>query len=455
MDIKEIVICGAGIAGVSAAYFLSSIHKVEKVVIVDNNPPLSLTSNQSTECYRNWWPGRDAAMVELMNRSISIMEELAHNTNNVFHMNRRGYVYFTSNNETLMKMESAAQKCEEFGAGEVRYIRPNGKNRTNIHTHHKLMLDLTDGVDLITNKSILHSDYPYINREMIAALRIRKAGWLSAQQMGQFLLQKAKENGVKVIHGKINKIDRKSNNSWVISVENEMAIVASKLLMAAGPLIDEVGSYLDIEFPIQNELHLKVAFQDNLKIIPRHAPLLILADTQFLTWEYDELEIINIDDSLRWLLGKFPAGIHLRPEGGLQSQTILLLWDYKTNKMKPVYPIPIDPYFMDIILRGITHLIPEMSKYRHRYQKPQIDGGYYTRTVDNRPIIGDLEIEGLYIIGALSGFGIMAACGAGELVANYITGSDLPLYADSFSMKRFNNPGYVESLQDSDFSGQL
>ena len=53
----DVVICGAGIAGVAAAYHLAVRRGVTDVVLVDERPPLSLTSDKSTECYRNWWPG--------------------------------------------------------------------------------------------------------------------------------------------------------------------------------------------------------------------------------------------------------------------------------------------------------------------------------------------------------------------------------------------------------------
>jgi len=53
----EVVICGAGIAGVTAAYHLAVRRGVRGVVLVDERPPLTLTSDKSTECYRNWWPG--------------------------------------------------------------------------------------------------------------------------------------------------------------------------------------------------------------------------------------------------------------------------------------------------------------------------------------------------------------------------------------------------------------
>ncbi len=53
----NVLICGAGIAGISAAYHLAVRHGVKDILLVDERAPLSLTSDKSTECYRNWWPG--------------------------------------------------------------------------------------------------------------------------------------------------------------------------------------------------------------------------------------------------------------------------------------------------------------------------------------------------------------------------------------------------------------
>src|SRR4029453_11320383 len=89
----EVVICGAGIAGIAAAYHLAVRRGMANVVIVDEGPPLPLTSDKSAESYRNWWPGPGDDMVVLMNRSIDLLEELARESGNVFRMNRRGYLF--------------------------------------------------------------------------------------------------------------------------------------------------------------------------------------------------------------------------------------------------------------------------------------------------------------------------------------------------------------------------
>src|SRR5512139_3409451 len=99
----DIVICGAGIAGIAAAYHLSVRRGIRNVLLVDERPPLSLTSDKSTECYRNWWPGPGDAMVRLMNRSIDILEELARESGNRFLLNRRGYLFATANPDSISK----------------------------------------------------------------------------------------------------------------------------------------------------------------------------------------------------------------------------------------------------------------------------------------------------------------------------------------------------------------
>ena len=67
----DVVVCGAGIAGVAAAYHLAVEQRVGRVVIVDEREPLTLTSDKGTQGYRNWWPGPDDTMLRFVSRSIS------------------------------------------------------------------------------------------------------------------------------------------------------------------------------------------------------------------------------------------------------------------------------------------------------------------------------------------------------------------------------------------------
>src|SRR5438105_15956802 len=117
---STIVICGAGIAGISAAYHLAVEHGHDNVVIVEQGAPLSLTSDKSTEAYRNWWPGPDRAMTAFMNRSIDLIEGIARATDNRINLNRRGYLFATADAAKIDWLQATATRAETLGAGPAR-----------------------------------------------------------------------------------------------------------------------------------------------------------------------------------------------------------------------------------------------------------------------------------------------------------------------------------------------
>jgi glycine/D-amino acid oxidase-like deaminating enzyme len=100
-------------------------------------------------------------------------------------------------------------------------------------------------------------------------------------------------------------------------------------------------------------------------------------------------------------------------------------------------------------------MIPRLKAYVDRLPKAVVDGGYYTKTRENRPLIGKLPIEGAYVIGGLSGFGVMASCGAADLLAAHLTGGTLPRYAPAFALERYKDPEYQKLLENFGESGQL
>ena len=79
----------------------------------------------------------------------------------------------------------------------------------------------------------------------------------------------------------------------------------------------------------------------------------------------------------------------------------------------------------------------------------QIDGGYYTKAPDNLPLIGPVPgaPAGAYICAGLSGYGVMAANAAGELLARHVAGARLPEeYAAHFLPERWMDDGYVRGV---------
>jgi sarcosine oxidase, subunit beta len=478
----EVVICGAGIAGIAAAYNLAVVHGMREVVLIDQGAPLALTSDKSTECYRNWWPGPGDAMVALMNRSIDLLEQVAQASDNRIQLNRRGYLYATADPDKIDIFRRAGEEAAGLGAGPLRVHGPfddgpQAKDEKNIAPANPSsfalrpspavyvpapahgFVDQPDGADLLVDPTLIREHFPYLSERTVAVLHARRCGWFSAQQLGMYLLEQARERGVRLVRGQVTGVDTAGGRVQGVRVVGEggvEAMIATCCFVnAAGPLAGDVGRMLGVALPLFSELHIKLAFNDHLGVVPRAAPLLIWADDVELPWSVEERAELAEDAEMRWMLGALPAGVHCRPEGHGASTSLLILWNYHTAPIEPTFPIQIEEHYPELALRGMSVMIPGLARYFDRAPKPYLDGGYYTKTRENRPLIGPLPVEGAYVLGALSGFGLMAAPAAGELLAAHLAGATLPHYSSAFLLSRYDDPEYRALLERWGDIGQL
>src|SRR5262249_5469947 len=298
---SKIVICGAGIAGIAAAYYLSE-HGVHDITLVEAGNPLSLTSDKSTEAYRNWWPGPDAAMTAYMNRSIDLIEEIARATGNRINLNRRGYLFATADEAKIAFLETMAQRAEGQGAGPAR-IHDSASSAYVPSPEHGYDLALT-GADVITDRSLIRRHFPYLAPETVAVAHARRAGWLSAQQLGMTMLEAARERGVKLLRGKVAGIEAGARVRSVAVEQNgeRRTLEASHVVLAAGPMQKELAALIGIDLPLFAERHHKVSFADAQSAVPRSAPMMIWLDAQHLPWSDEERAALAQDDEARWLV---------------------------------------------------------------------------------------------------------------------------------------------------------
>lgn len=440
------VICGAGIAGISSAYALAVEHGWTDITLIDERPPLSLTSDRSTEAYRNWWPSE--SMTALMNRSIDRMEFLADSSGNSFHLNRRGYLYCTAREAGVQELEHSAVETARLGGTPLRRHTRSSNEQIYIASpvegfRTQDNARLPDGADLLLDPELIQRNFSYLNPNLLAGLHVRRAGWFSAQQLGMLMLERARQAGVQFISGQMVDVHQSGGCITGVALADCTRLPADRLIIAAGPLLKDVARWLGLELPIFNELHLKVAFKLPATVLDRGAPLIILTDPQNVDWDEDERLELGSDPELKPLLDKLAAGLHARPEGGPGSEIVLGLWEYHLERLEPVWPIPIDPMYAEVVLRGLESLLPGLRRMRGRLSRPVVDGGYYTKTAENLPLIGPLPVDGAYVIGALSGYGMMAACGAGELLAAHVVQAPVPAFAAEFLPSRVLDPAYT------------
>lgn len=442
----DVVICGAGIAGLAAAWRLAGAPGVGRVLIVDERPPLSLTSDKSTECYRNLWPGPDGAMVALMNRSIDLLDQIAAETHNAIGLNRRGYLYCTADPKRWAEIVRAAEQAESYGAGPLR--RHPGADYRPVAPEG--FLEQPGGVDLLDDPDLVRQHFPYLSADTLAAAHARRSGWFSGHALGTHMLERARAQGAALTEARLEAIEVRAGRVEAVRLAGPagaQSVSLDHLVLAPGPFLRPLAARAGLSLPVACQLHLKASFSDSLGAIPRQAPLLIWADEQRLAWEPEERESLAQEPGLAWMLDELPSGAHTRPEGGGDSPMALLLWSYHADPGEPVFPLPAEPAFAELALRGVARMIPGLRGYLARLPRMHVDGGYYVKTPENRPLIGPTPVQGLWLMGAFAGFGLMAAPAAGELLAAHLTGGRLPDHAPAFALARYEDRAYQKRLE--------
>jgi glycine/D-amino acid oxidase-like deaminating enzyme len=452
METVEIVVCGAGMAGAAAAYHLAVRNRVPNVLIVDERQPMTLTSDKGTQGYRNWFDGPDDLMARFVGRSIGILEELAESSGNVFSLSRHGYAFVTADADMREWLRDQARRLATFGAGDVReHPGPTPYAPVQGDDWH----GIPDGADLLLEPALVQEHFAFLRGDAIAVSHVRRAGWMDAIRLGGWLLEEACRHGARIVRDRFVGVDTAGGRLTAVRLESGASISTGRLAIAAGPRLPAVLGMLGIDLPVFLELHAKMRFDDRLGVVPRLAPFTIWNDpVGEIDWSAGERTRFASHSSTQWLLDPFPGGLHVRPIG--DERDVLLIWTFESAPHEYVWPPAFDPNLGDVLLRGFAHMAPRAAAYLGEGHRGYVDGGYYAKTPENRPLIGPLEIEGVFVTGALSGYGIMASHSAGELLATHMTGGALPSYAAALSPRRYADAEYRRRLEGWDAkAGQL
>jgi len=436
-DTADVVVCGAGIAGLAAAYHLCARQRVGRVIVVDELPPMALTSDKGTQGYRNWWPGPDDTMFRFVSRSIDLVEESAHESGNVFRLNRRGYLFATSNPDELARLETTARRVSAFGMGDVRVHRSSATYAT---PPAEGFADQPIGADLLIGDAA-RAAFPYLSPNMAGALHVRRAGFMSGVNLGAWFLAQSAANGATYLRDRVTSVRTTGGRVSEIGLASGARIATDRLVVAAGPGLPGVATLLGVTLPVFHELHAKVTFHDRSRAIRRDAPFLIWNDPLHIDWSDEERRRFGDQKD-------FPGGVHIRPVDLTHGDELYLIWTFETDRRDYEWPPRFDRRYAEVVLRGCAQMAPAMAPYVNAESRGITDGGYYCKTPENRPLVGPLPVDGAFVTGALSGFGLMSAHGAGELVASHVVGGALPDYARWFLPSRYDDPDYRRRVEE-------
>jgi len=453
-DSTDVAIIGAGNIGIAVAYYLITRHGLKDVVLIEAGDPMALTSAQSGENYRNWWP--HPVMTAFTDHSIDLLEEIARASGNRIHMTRRGYALATRRSapEDLL-----AELHRGYGGGSADRIRIHGGAPANSY-RPAVSADWTtapEGVDVLTDRRLIQAHFPSLAPDVETIIHIRRAGDISGQQLGQFMLETIRAAGGRVRRAAVKSIEVHAPfRLGLHNGEGVSTLRADRVVNAAGPFFGQIAALIGEVLPISCVFQQKIAFEDREGAIPRDLPFTIDLDGQELDWTKDEREVLASEPGAAVLLRPMPGGIHRRPEGGDGGRWIKLGWAYNTTPNDPDGEPPIDPNFPDVVIRAAVRLSPALKTYLGRLPRgARHYGGYYVMTQENWPLIGPMHTAGAFMAGALSGFGSMAATATGALCAAAIAGANRPAYAGPLTLDRYDDPTLMAELKETGSKGVL
>jgi len=424
MKNASIVICGAGIAGIATAYYLAVKYRQQNIVLIDKYQPMSLTTSKSGENFRAYWP--QPCMTALTSHSIDLMQSLAAEQAHAFELRYSGYDFV-----------SESQGREIFPSEHFRHA------------------DSADKLLRVRGKDRIASSHPYLADSIQQLVRFKRAGAFDVHGLGSLLLGKAKRAGVTFLQKPLDAIEHApAGFRLVLSAGGDRQLLdTEKLVLTPGPFINKLAAMVGVSVPVETILQRKFVIPDPQHTIPRDMPFTIFSDPQYLWWDDQERMLIGESPEYAWLLDEFPAGLHIKPEG---NGHIKLGWAFNREPETPRWETPDDFDFPNITLRGARRFIPALTPYVDQPPTPIIQfSGYYTRTRENLPLIGPLHPKGLFTVSALSGFGTMAACSAGELCADWMMAADLPGYARYFNPDRYDDVALMDEIGLVGSDGQL
>ncbi|TXN00407.1 FAD-binding oxidoreductase [Methylobacterium sp. WL64] len=453
-ETTDVAIVGAGNIGLAVAYYLVVRHGVTNVTLVDSGDPMAMTSAQSGENYRNWWP--HPTMTAYTDHAIDLLEEIAEASGNRIHMNRRGYALVTRRERPE---DLIAELYKGYGDGGTGQIRIHEGGSAAIY-HPPISADwktAPDSVDVIVDRNLIRSHFPSLAPDVATIFHIRRAGDISGQQLGQYMLEAVRNAGGRIKRAAVESIDAGSTFALNLrTTEGQTKLRADRLVNAAGPFFSKVANMLGEDLPLSYIYQQKIAFEDREGAIPRDLPFTIDLDGQELAWTEEEREVLACDPDAALLLRQLPGGVHRRPEGSPDGRWIKLGWAYNTTPGDPEGEPPLDPNYPDVVLRGASRLHPGLRAYLGRLPRgTRHYGGYYAMTPENWPLIGPMRTPGAFMAGALSGFGTMAATATGAVCAAWMTGAELPAYASTLSLDRYADAVLMAELHESASKGVL
>ncbi len=409
---RRIVICGAGIAGISLAYHLAVKHDITNIWLVDERPPLSLSGiGQYHATFA------DAECRQVANRAIQLLESWASDSGDAFHLRRNGVLYITARQEQLDQWRREWGDLEADGAGDLRQTSAGAAYAPAMPATPRAFGSLPGGADLIDDPDILRRHFPYLNKKARGGLHVRRAGLFSGKALGNWLLDQALANGVRLMRDRLEGVGGADKPTKTLFFASGKRFDAQAIILAAGGYLRHAGRLLGVDLPLTSQLQLGLTLSPNSGSFPNIAPRLVWADRIKLPWTAITWSQMPAAAQIPELLAEMPGGVIVQPI----NKQWLIRWDFERYHFAhPITPPPYPPYYHAALRQGLKEMIPAAPITLEMTHNAPIVASYPVEAPDKRPVVGAIAINGTYLLGGFGELGWMGAIVGGELLSNEI-----------------------------------
>jgi sarcosine oxidase subunit beta len=377
----ELAVIGSGIVGAATAFFAA--RRGLDVVVVDSLPgPCLFTTAVAAGGYRLQLEHEEE--LGLVRRTVEILEDFGQLTGqDTFTPGLRpqGYLWLTSREEGVAAQRSLVERQRGWGI---------------------------DGVELL-DQDDLRARFGWVPDHVLQA-RFRQADGLLAPRAAALGLLEGSDarlalgttvTGFTTAGGRLSGLETSAG---------PLSVPAA--VIACGPLSGTVAALAGVELPVEAVRRHRVVLWD-VPEVPADGPMTIDEDTT-AHWRP-----VGAGAYLLFPDPDEPAGEptwRVEPDHGLAVRLL--------DPTSPLSMARTARFWRDVWERGA----PVWS----------VQAGQYTMTPDQRPLIGETGVPGLYVNTGYSGHGVMGGPAGGELLAGLIAGEAAA--AEPFQLDRVFTP---------------
>lgn len=415
----DVVVIGGGIVGCSTAYYLA--RKGIKVAVVEKG---RIGAEQSS---RNWgWcrqQNRDARELPMAMRSLDLWQAMAAEIGEDPGFNRCGLLYLSNNEAEIAKWASWRDMARGMGVTTHMLTSEEARERGRI-TGKSWKGGVFSPDDGIADPS---RACPVIARGIMAA-----GGTVHQQCAARGLeLSGGRVSGVVTEHGTIaTQVVVMAGGAWASSFCHQLGVVFPQAsirasMMSVGPNIagPDAMHTAGVSLTRRQNGAYALAITGEARVDPTFQQLAFAR--YFVPMFAKRWRILRPGGTQAWR-----SGHETRAHWRLDAETPM-------ERMRILDPTP-DPSALRRIHRHAVDLVPAIGQAKVQATW----ASYIDSTPDGVPAIGETPVPGLVLAAGFSGHGFGIAPGAGEMIADIVTGTTPVLDPTAYHPSRLSSSSW-------------